>query len=250
MNDLQPATVGILGGMGPAAGADFARLFVQACEAHLKARGGVVSDQAFPEHWLAQVPVPDRTAALLNQGTTPLPGMTAALHRLALLGAKAVAVACNTAHAWHEEMQRSCPDVELLHIVEQTAEDMARDGVQATGLIATLGTHRTGLYEAALRRHGIQCHVPRPEEQATVMHGIVDGVKAGDLPLAQACFEHVATALVQRGGVSTLVLACTEIPLALRKLPDYPQVRLVNPAELLAQALAVRAYGGKCLRSP
>ncbi|MFZ3117300.1 MAG: aspartate racemase, partial [Variovorax sp.] len=53
--------VGILGGMGPAAGADFVRLFVDACAQHMRAVGEPVRDQAFPEHWLAQVPVPDRT---------------------------------------------------------------------------------------------------------------------------------------------------------------------------------------------
>src|SRR6476469_6739758 len=54
----QARVVGILGGMGPAAGADFARLFVHACAEHMGKSGVVVSDQAFPEHWLAQVPVP------------------------------------------------------------------------------------------------------------------------------------------------------------------------------------------------
>jgi aspartate racemase len=58
------STVGILGGMGPAAGADFARLFVTACTDHMRGRGMAVSDQAFPEHWLAQVPVPDRSIVL------------------------------------------------------------------------------------------------------------------------------------------------------------------------------------------
>ena len=40
-------TVGILGGMGPAAGADFARLFVSACAEHMRVQGIAVSDQAF-----------------------------------------------------------------------------------------------------------------------------------------------------------------------------------------------------------
>ena len=51
-------TIGILGGMGPAAGAHFARLFVAACAHHIWRRGIAVTDQAFPEPWLAQVPVP------------------------------------------------------------------------------------------------------------------------------------------------------------------------------------------------
>jgi aspartate/glutamate racemase len=45
---IAPHVVGILGGMGPAAGSDFSRLFVNACEAVLVARGEPVTDQAFP----------------------------------------------------------------------------------------------------------------------------------------------------------------------------------------------------------
>ena len=56
-----PAMVGILGGMGPAAGVDFARLFVQACEQCLRDARRPVRDQAFPAHWLGQLPIVDRT---------------------------------------------------------------------------------------------------------------------------------------------------------------------------------------------
>lgn len=239
---LRPRTVGILGGMGPAAGTDFARQFVRACELLLKARGKPVNDQAFPEHWLAQVPVPDRTAALLDGGSPPLGEMIAVLRRLSALGAKAVAIACNTAHAWHPEMQRSCPELELLHIVKETTLQLTQEQVPAVGLMATLGTHRVGLYEATLSRAGVRCHAPRPEEQALVMLGIQEGVKAGNLVLARDCFERVAQQLATRHGVSTILLACTEIPLALKSVPGHAGVHLLNPAQVLARALAERAY--------
>src|SRR6218665_4005794 len=91
--------VGILGGMGPAAGADFVRFFVQACARQLRARGEPVRDQSFPEHWLAQVPVPDRTGALASDvggAHQPLEPMLQALGRLAALGRRALAIARNT----------------------------------------------------------------------------------------------------------------------------------------------------------
>ena len=103
--------VGILGGMGPAAGADFLRLFVGACEARLRASGSPVSDQAFPEHWLAQLPVPDRTLALLEDGPSPFEGMTSGIEGLRSHGVASIAIACNTAHAWHANLQLS-----LIHI--------------------------------------------------------------------------------------------------------------------------------------
>lgn len=237
--------VGILGGMGPAAGADFARLFVQACTEQMHALHMEVSDQAFPEHWLAQVPVPDRTTALQAPGPgghQPLDPMLQAMGKLAALGAKVVAVACNTAHAWHGDLQERFPQLEVLHVAREVAHCLAHQGAHHIGLLATDGTYRAGLYEKAMRAKGLNCHIPLPEERERLMHGIYHGVKMGDMALAHECFQSVGKALVQRHGLSTLVLGCTEIPLALKSIPGLEALQLVDPAMLLARALAQRAY--------
>ena len=237
--------VGILGGMGPAAGADFARLFVQACADCMREQGIAVSDQAFPEHWLAQVPVPDRSTALASPGSgghQPLEPMLQAMGKLAALGATTVAVACNTAHAWHGELQQRFPQLEVLHVAREVAHTLAGRGVKEVGLLATAGTYRAGLYDQALRQAGLQCHIPELEERERLMHGIYHGVKAGNMALARDCFSGVAQALARRHGLSALVLGCTEIPLALSAVPDMDALDLVDPAALLARALAQRAY--------
>lgn len=244
----QTRTVGILGGMGPAAGADFVRLFVQACAQHMREKGITVSDQAFPEHWLAQVPVPDRSTALEPLATQgfgghqPLEPMLQAIGKLAALGATAVAVACNTAHAWHGALQERFPQLEVLHVAREVARTLADTGVCDVGLLATQGTYRAGLYDEALRRVGVVCHVPTPEEQESLMHGIFQGVKVGDIALASDCFASVAHVLATRHGLQTLILGCTEIPLALHAVPGMADINLVDPAALLAKALAHRAY--------
>lgn len=237
--------VGILGGMGPAAGADFARLFVQACTEEMQTLQIPVTDQAFPEHWLAQAPVPDRSAALELPGFgghQPLEPMLQAMGKLAALGATSVAVACNTAHAWHGELQQRFPQLEVLHVAREVARTLARGGVTQVGLLATDGTYRSGLYAQALQQQGVQCHIPEADECERLMHGIYSGVKTGDLAVAQRCFESVARSLALRHGLDTLIMGCTEIPLALKSLRDLPQVKLVDPAQLLARALARRAY--------
>jgi len=241
-----PRPVGILGGMGPAAGADFVRLFVQACTERMQQCGLAVHDQAFPEHWLAQVPVPDRSAALHLGGEAleaPLQAMDQAIVRLRACGAQAIAMACNTAHAWHGRLQQRFPGLELLHVAREMALHLRADGARAVGLMATQGTYHSGLYDEALAAVGIACHSPEPEERATLMRGIYQGVKTGDLALAQDCFASVGQALRARYGADVpLVMGCTEIPLVLEQAPVAASWRLLNPARILAQALAGRAY--------
>ena len=238
--------VGILGGMGPAAGADFVRLFVDACAGRMRARGEAVRDQGFPEHWLAQVPVPDRSGALESEDLgahQPLEPMLQALGRLAAVGSRAVAIACNTAHAWHATLQERFPQVEVLHVAREVSAHLASQGIRDVALMATDGTYRIGLYEQAMADAGMVCHLPLAEERRMLMHGIYDGVKAGDMPLAQACFSEVALQLARRHGSVAIVMGCTEIPLGLEGSAAVGGLSLVDPARVLASALAARAYG-------
>jgi aspartate racemase len=234
-------TVGILGGMGPAAGADFVRLFVQACAEHLRSAGLPVQDQSFPEHWLAQVPVPDRTQALQDERSgahQPLEPMLQALGRLAALGARSVAIACNTAHAWHTSLQARFPQLELLHVAQEVARDLRSQGIDSVSLMATEGTYRTGLYTAALGELGIACHLPTPSQRECITRGIFDGVKAGNMALAAHCFGEVALALPDQ----PIIMGCTEIPLGLQDLGSAKYLKLIDPAHVLAASLARRAY--------
>lgn len=242
-----PQVVGILGGMGPAAGADFVRLFVQACAQQMRALGEPVSDQSFPEHWLAQIPVPDRSAALACAGHgahQPLEPMLQALGRLAALGSRAVAIACNTAHAWHGELQARFPQVELLHMVRETVRQLSAQGASGMALMATEGTYRARLYEQASAEAGLRCCVPQARERRILMRGIFDGVKAGNLALAEQCFSEVALRLAERNGPVPIVMGCTEVPLILPGASAATGLELVDPARVLAAALARRAYGG------
>jgi aspartate racemase len=235
--------VGILGGMGPAAGADFVRLFVQACTALLAARGEPVRDQAFPPHWLAQLPVADRSAALADaHAPQPLDALANGLTELAGLGARAVAIACNTAHAWHGPLQAAVPQVRLLHAMDEVAAVLQARGIARVGLLATQGTYASGLYQQALGRRGIVCAVPQPRERQLVMDGIYLGVKRGEPMRASHAFSVVARELAARHDLGTVILGCTEIPLAWRE--PLPGLDAIDPAQVLAQRLAEVAYAG------
>jgi aspartate racemase len=234
--------VGILGGMGPAAGAQFTQLFVDACSDEMRARGWAVHDQAFPEHWLCQVPVADRTRAILapsgDAACSPLPGLAYAMSQLDTLGVSAVAMACNTAHHWHSRLQQQFAHVELLHIADEVAAELLAQGWRRPLLLATAGTVASGLYARALARVGLSCVTPPDALQLLVTAGIYSGVKRGDLVLARGQFEAVLAWGAQEAAVDCAILGCTEIPLAL----PHSRLPLIDANRLLARALAKRAF--------
>lgn len=236
------AVVGILGGMGPAAGAHFLDLFVQACAERLREQGVPITDQAYPPHWLVQAPLPDRSAALREGRFDALAEpLCAAAGRLVQAGVQHLAIACNTAHAWHGVIQARFPSLQLLHIAEEAGRALRARGARRVGLMATRGTLQSGVYEAPLRRNGLALLCPDEAEQDSLMRGIYEGVKAGRLELARECFQQVACGMADRHGLDALVLGCTEIPLAMRGLAQRPGVQLLDATQVLAAALAARA---------
>ncbi|MFI0220807.1 aspartate/glutamate racemase family protein [Streptomyces lydicus] len=79
--------------MGPLATADFYRRLVE--------RTPAAGDQGhLPVVMWADPGVPDRTAALLGKGPSPVPALVEGARWLQRAGVSCIAVPCNTAHAY------------------------------------------------------------------------------------------------------------------------------------------------------
>lgn len=90
--------LGVLGGMGPAAGAYFAY--------RLALLTDVGSDQEHLPVLLVNDPqIPDRSDAVLGRGTSPLPAMRKGLQFLEASGCSCAVIPCNTAHHWYPSWQ-------------------------------------------------------------------------------------------------------------------------------------------------
>lgn len=218
--------LGVLGGMGPMATVDFMGKLVAATPA--------ACDQDHPDALVLQASdIPDRTRAILGDGPDPLPAMLAALRRLEAAGATRIAIPCNTAHHWHGALQARTA-LPILHIVDAvTAALAARDCRGGPiGILASDGTLKAGIYPERLARHGFACRAPA--DQAAVMRAI-RLVKAGAVAEASLILRGQAEALVA-AGCARVVLACTEIPVALATPGAALAPMLLDATEALARA--------------
>ena len=208
------AMIGILGGMGPLATVDFLSKLVE--------RTPASCDQDHVPVVVYSVPqIPERSASILHGGESPLPAMLAGIRTLERAGADAIAIACNTAHFWYDDLARECR-VPLLHIADSACAALGSD-VAKVGLLGTTGTLAAGFYQQRLAARGYTCLTSGDDEQARwVMPGI-GLVKAGDLPAAGALLQQALASLFERGA-QRVILACTEIPPALQRVAA-PQLR-------------------------
>lgn len=225
--------IGILGGMGPAATADFYAKLVSMTpgrtdQEHL--RTVIWSDPT----------VPDRTEALLGNGPDPTPSLLNGSRVLRAAGATVIAIPCNTAHAFVPRIADHV-GLPIVHMIGEVAGHLAgvRPRIRRAGLLATTGTVRACLYQDWLARVGIDLVLPGQLTQDTEVMAAIRAVKAkeaGDAASAQ--LARAAQELTGKGA-QAIIAGCTEIPLGLP--PSAVPVLFVDPAVVLARALVRRA---------
>lgn len=227
--------LGVLGGMGPLASAQFMLRLTLLTPAE--------TDQAhIPTVLWSDPRVPDRTAARLAGGEDPLPALLRGLHGLERAGCGAVAIPCNTAHGWYDAM-REATRLPILHIVDAAAEELARLGVPrgTVGIMGTAGTLAMRLYQDRLAARGYACLTPGTEEMERLVTPAIALVKANRVPEAYAPLAEAARRLAGRGA-EAVVLGCTEIPLGLEAGPALP-FPVADTIDALARAAITWARG-------
>jgi len=221
--------IGILGGMGPLATADFFSKVIAATPA--------AGDEGHVPLLIQSDPrIPSRPAAILRGGESPLPALLAGRDRLIAAGATALAMPCNTAHFWFAELLEDCP-VPFLSIVDATCNEAASRAASGArvGLIATGATLATHLFDQRLEALGLVPLLPEDADMTALVLPAIAFVKAGRAHEGGELVEQAVQALLTRGA-TIVVLACTETPLALDAVQSPLRANCVDCTAALARA--------------
>ena len=221
--------VGVLGGMGPAATADFHRKLVAATPAR--------RDQDHVPLLIHSIPqIPDRAASILDGADSPAPALVSVARSLQAAGAQLIVMPCNTAHFWYDEL-RQAVQIPVLHIVDPVLDVLSQQAaLRRVGLLGTRATAAAGLYARRAQQRTdsireIEWVLPGPVQQHDVVDAGIDAVKAGHLGRGEWLLREAARQLVD-DGAGAVVLACTEIPIVLQQAA----VPVLDATQLLAEA--------------
>ena len=229
--------LGVLGGMGPLASAQFM--------ARLTLLTPAERDQDHVPAVLWSDPrVPDRNDARRGAGPDPLPVLVRGLRGLAAAGCGAVAIPCNTAHGWIDGL-RAATVLPILHIVDAALNDLRHRAVPP-GPVGVMGTEATlamRLYHAPRAAAGWPSLEPTPEEMRRLVTPAIAAVKANRVSDAYAPLAE-AVLMLRNRGAQAVVLGCTEIPLGIMAGPhETLAVPLVDTIDALARASIAWARG-------
>ncbi|TXT49670.1 MAG: aspartate racemase [Spirochaetes bacterium] len=227
-------TIGVLGGMGPEATAEFFFQLI-ACDPCARDQDHVhIVVECDPS-------IPDRTAFILGRGEDPLPSMVLATERLRAAGAQIAGIPCITAHCFLPRLRAlaSLPFISALEAME-TALCAEYPGIESLGILGTAGSKAAGIYEANLKGRKILW----PGE--TIQHGKVmeaiygsRGIKAGFRGSDSKELLLEAAAALKAQGAQAIVAGCTEVPLVLSQ--DALDLPFIDPMRILAKALVAAA---------
>jgi len=222
--------LGVLGGMGPAASAEFINRLI--------AQTPASCDQEHIPFVLWSDPrVPDRSTSLRNGDNLPLSWLLEGIQGLKNAGCNCIVIPCNTAHFWFDEMKkRASWNSKIIHIVDSVA-DALRD-VEVTnstiGIIGTQATIELGLYQYMLNKLGWNCITPTKEEMDTLVQPAINLIKANNIEAAQPLIMNVVNRLID-SGAKAVVLGCTELPLAVKQTEEQG-IPLINSIDSLVKA--------------
>ncbi|WP_409307327.1 aspartate/glutamate racemase family protein [Pectobacterium sp. B1J-3] len=224
--------IGVLGGMGPLATVDLLQKIIEQTPANCDQEHVPIIAWNVPQ-------IPDRQRALAGTGESPLPVLLSAIRQLNQLPVSHIVIPCNTAHHWFDELAAES-DVPVLHIADATlawTEQFASVSLQAQqkiGLIATQGTLSAGWYQQRFAAKGVVTLEPNEQEMNSLFVPGCYAVKRGELQRGGELLEQLALRLIERGA-QRLVLACTEVPLALTAVKSRWLDISIDPTQALAQ---------------
>jgi aspartate racemase len=224
--------LGILGGMGPAASAEFITRIISKTPANC--------DQDHIPFVLWNEPrIPDRSTSMQSGNDLPLPWLQEGIKGLKHAGCDRIVIPCNSAHFWYSQLSKL--GVPILHIVDSVAEELENLNLSGKkiGIIGTQGTIESGLYQYHLNRLGWECIVPCKEEMVGLVTPAINLIKANKFREPQMLLMRAMHSLIDRGA-EAIVLGCTELPLVIR-LSSEEGIPIVNSIDSLVN-IVLKTY--------
>lgn len=209
VREMSELVIGILGGLGPEATVDFFSKLV--------ARTPAATDQDHFRILIDNNPkVYNRNDAIAGTGPSPGPQLADMARALFGAGSDFLVLACNTAHAFEDEIRAATP-LPFVSMIQEACDEILRrfPSARQVGILGAQGCLDARLYESALAERDLTGVVLNTQDQSSFMklvYQIKSGDRSAEVPSAARHFGETLIA----AGAEIVVAACTEVPLVLR----------------------------------
>ncbi|MBG9838911.1 MULTISPECIES: aspartate/glutamate racemase family protein [Bacillus cereus group] len=215
--------IGILAGMGPKSTGPFVDTVVAGCQTIY----GAKHDMDFPHMMIYSCPTPFYMDRPIDHEAMKKAIIEGA-QKLESTGASFIAMPCNTAHLYFEELQQSL-SIPILNIVDETLQAIP-ETAKRVALLATEATVQSGIYQDGIAKRNIEyIHYEQWQES---INEIITYIKSGEVEESHELWN--ALVLQLREEVDTAIIACTDLNVVVSE-------NFVDSSQCLAKAV-VRMY--------
>jgi aspartate racemase len=222
--------IGILAGMGPKSTGPFVDTVVAGCQTIY----GAKHDMDFPHMMIYSCPTPFYMDRPIDHAAMKKAIIEGA-QRLESTGVDFIAMPCNTAHLYFEELQRSIT-IPILNIVDETLKAIP-ENTKRVALLATEATVQASIYQDGITKRDIE--YIHNEQWQEMINQIITCIKGGEIEEARKLWSVLILQL--KDEVDTAIIACTDLNVVVSE--DF-----VDSAQCLAKAV-VRIYASNIKKS-
>ncbi|MDM5156919.1 amino acid racemase [Bacillus sp. DX1.1] len=220
--------IGILAGMGPKSTGPFVDTVIEQCQEIY----GAKDDMDFPHMMIYSCPTPFYMDRPINHEDME----KAIIHgaqKLESTGINFIAIPCNTAHLYFNQVKNSV-SVPLLNMVDETIKEIPNHA-KRVALLATDATVQSGMYQEAFSKSGMN-YIYKDSWQTDV-NIIISKIKIGQINESSQLWNKLCTELATT--VDVVIIACTDLNVVLDKKSD--NICFVDSSTCLARAV-VKKY--------
>ncbi|QSO47283.1 aspartate/glutamate racemase family protein [Alicyclobacillus mengziensis] len=212
-------TLGIIGGLGPLAGAYFYRRLIELSPA-------TADSEHIPVILISDPTIPSRIEHLSGTGESPVPKLVEVAQKLMYVGADFIAMPSTTTSIYHSQIAQQV-SVPMVSLIEEVTLAIANSQCRRIGIMGTTPTRTFRAYEGAFRREAIEAVYPDDETQSEIMTlihtvkqagAVSDKFLEGGFGSTDALLKDLGNQVVALAhrpwseGLDGILLACTELP--------------------------------------
>ena len=129
---------------------------------------------------------------------------------------KFISIPCNTAHHWYDDLQKKIK-IPIINMPEEVYKYCKKRYKKNSkiGILGTEGTLKTGIYSKFFNK-SFELIKPNKIFQRKYINTTIKFVKEGNIQKAEKTIKPAIRHLIKKGSKS-IILGCTELPLALQK---------------------------------
>lgn len=228
--------LGIIGGMGPKAGAWLFQRIISLSEARC--------DQEHLEIFLHNnTCIPDRTRAIINGEESPLAELQRSIALLNACRVDVIALACMTSYYYYNSLHKQS-QVPIIHPVPLILKELKESiGSGKVGLVGSTGLLRSGLYQNILEPAGFEVLTLNDEEQQKYfMTPIYQSIKAGINSRETTDLFSYQFEILKEKGAEVAIGACSEVPLIVDR--NALTIPFIDVFDLFANKIVDYCYHG------